>query len=157
DLAAARYNNDTGAAFVRELAQRVRSLPGVQQSTIAAITPNNSGIFIRLRKPGADPGPDSMPRFGMNVVEPGYFSTMKIPIIAGRDFNSGDRENSQPVAIVSEKAVREFWPGQNPLGQRLPLEGGDPGGLNTSGAVVVGVVGDVRSLNGPIGARPLLY
>ena len=54
-----------------------------------------------------------------NVVEPGYFATLRTPIVAGRDFTIADREGTQPVAIVSEAAARQFWPGEDAIGKYL--------------------------------------
>ena len=76
-----------------------------------------------------------------NIVSPGYFGTLRIPIIDGRDFTSGDHENSFPVAIVGEGAARHFWPGESGLGKYLSqrVDGQERRYL------VVGVVRDIKS------------
>ena len=67
------------------------------------------------------PGRDQPINADGNWVSPGCFSTLGIPMIAGRDFTSQDREGTPRVAIVSESTAHRFWPGENPLGQRFWL------------------------------------
>jgi len=79
---------------------------------------------------------------------------MKIPLVAGRDFSVADTADSEPVAIVSERASRRFWPGQNPVGQYLPASFGDPG----NGALVIAVAHDVTVIGGPqVSPPPDIY
>jgi hypothetical protein len=54
-----------------------------------------------------------------NIVTPGYFGTVGIRIVAGRDFGSADRSGADRVAIISEAAARRFWPGQHAIGQQI--------------------------------------
>ncbi len=149
DLAQARYTNTTGPVFVRELLERVRQLPGVDMATIASVPPG--GFEVRreaLTVPGSATA--SAPAFvtvDWNVVEPGYFATLRTPIVAGRDFTAADRNGTQPVAIVSEAAVRQFWPGQEAVGQYLLQPTWGPQGpthpMRT--LLVVGVARDIES------------
>lgn len=74
-------------------------------------------------------------------MEPGYFATLRIPLVAGRDFNGDDTAGSRPVAIVGEGAARQFWPGGNALGKLISYGAGGRGRT----AMVVGIVGDVKS------------
>jgi putative ABC transport system permease protein len=74
-----------------------------------------------------------------------YFRTMRIPISQGRAFTGFDGAQSTPVAIINETMARQFWPNENPLGQRLRADGGPA-------LTVAGVVGDVR--HGGLAARP---
>ena len=114
DLTQGGYTSTTGRPFVRELVDRVRLLPGVQTATIAVPLP---GGFEVRREALSVPGGSSATGQGFvsvdwNVVEPGYFATLRTPIVAGRDFTADDRDGTPPVAIVSESAARQFWPGQ---------------------------------------------
>ena len=68
---------------------------------------------------------------------PGYFEAMRIPLIRGRTFTDDDRAGAPGVAVVNEAATRQFWPSEDPIGQRIWLSGNDP-------LTVVGVVGDIR-------------
>ena len=81
------------------------------------------------------------------MVEPGYFATLRTPIAAGRDFTAADRNGTQPVAIVSEAAARQFWPGQDAVGKYLSQPTWGPQGpthpMRT--LLVVGVARDIQS------------
>ncbi|HEY2382864.1 MAG TPA: ABC transporter permease [Terriglobia bacterium] len=160
DLSMAQYG-ETGRPFIRELDERIRALPGVQESTIAALLPTDAGIRIGLRDVKADsppPDPDQQPSsVAWNFVGPGYFSTMKIPFLDGRDFDAGDQTESQPVAIVSETAARKLWLGRNAIGQYLPAGVLASEGVNARAALVVGVVRDVRSMGRDARIAPLIY
>ncbi len=147
DLAQAGYTITTGPRFARALIDRVRALPDVQTATIASTLPG--GFEVRresLGVPGVS-GPDGV--FFVvdwNVVEPGYFATLRIPLVAGRDFAVTDREVAQPVAIVSEAAARQFWPGQDAIGKYLLQPAWGPHGPTTPtrALLVIGVARDVQ-------------
>src|SRR5438876_4843238 len=149
DLAQAGYTKTTGPRFARELVDRVRELPGVQTATVASGLPG--GFEARretLTVPGASPpGGQRFFIVDWNIVEPGYFATLRTPIGAGRDFTIGDRDGTQPVAIVSEAAARQFWPGQNAIGKSLLQYTPSPRGPTnpTRTLLVIGVARDVQS------------
>jgi putative ABC transport system permease protein len=90
-----------------------------------------------------------------SVITPDYFSTLRIPLRRGRGFSADDRAGAPRVAVVSERFVRDLWPGEDPIGKQFPL--GNPRGLPEP-ATVVGVIGDLRSssLDEAVG-RPELY
>jgi putative ABC transport system permease protein len=152
DLPPAEYTNATGPPFARELVDRVRRLPDVSAATVAAAVPG--GFETRrqaLSVPGVSP-PNGQRFFGVdwNVVEPDYFSTLRIPLMAGRDFRAADRQGAPLVAVVSEGAAAQFWPGQplqSAIGRSLmqPVFGlkGDTGERRT--LLVVGVAHEVKS------------
>jgi hypothetical protein len=113
DLGLADYTPEKASRLIRDLVQRVRALPGVEQATVAASLPTGDGIrFGPLTHPGTVPD-DGAGVFhaSSNAVEPGYFATLGIPLRAGRDFDRGDVPGAPAVAIVSEEAARRFWPG----------------------------------------------
>ena len=159
DLSLAGYTPTTGPQFLNELADRVRAIPGVQDATIAASLPTGGPSFYGfLSHPGDLPRGNQRLSAEWNVVQPRYFSTMHIPLIAGRDFRDSDREGSR-VIIVSQEAARRWWPGQDPIGKTLlhhpsvVRRGQDN---SAKSVVVVGVVGDVkRALRET--ARPHVY
>jgi predicted permease len=149
DLAQAGYTKTTGPHFARELVDRVRELPAVQTATIASGLPG--GFEVRremLTVPGVSP--PSGQRFFIvdwNIVEPAYFATLRTSIAAGRDFTIGDRDGTQPVAIVSEAAARQFWPGQDAIGKYVLQYTPSPHGPTnpTRALLVIGVTRDVQS------------
>jgi predicted permease len=149
DLAQARYSDATGRRFATELLRRVRALPDVQSASLAVILPGGFEVQRRgVAVPGATP-PDGLPFFGVdwNAVEPGYFATLRIPLVAGRDFGAEDREGAPRVAIVGEDAARQFWPGQNAIGQTIEERPFGPPGTQAPVIArrVVGVARDIKA------------
>lgn len=150
-LPSSKYSDDPKrAAFYRELMQRVENLPGVESTAIVNHLPlggsNSSTGFLIEGEP--EPVPGEVPDGRYRVCSPHYFETMGIRVLAGRPFTPQDNAGSPPVVIVNETLARKFWPGRNPLGQRMrsngPLE-------RNPWMEVVGVVEDVRhELNLPV-------
>ncbi len=127
--------------FMDGLMPAVQALPGVQSASTTNVLPLTRGNWSRgVLKEDEPEGPDA-PWHDMlfATVRPDYFRTLGIPLRSGRDFTPQDGPHSPPVAIVSETAARQLWPGQDPLGHRLKF-GRDSLGLRT----VVGLVADVR-------------
>ncbi len=109
------------SAFFEEAVRRVQSLPGVDSVAVAnnlPLTYNGDSMPIGIEG-RVDPPPDQRPDVVMRVVGPGYFSTMKIPLVKGRDFTAQDRAESTRVVVITEKTARHFWSGENPIGKRL--------------------------------------
>jgi len=120
DLGIAGHARPTRLAFYRDLMARVRQSPDVESATLARVLPGGfEGIGIGATVPGVTQ--EQMWDFeaDWNIVDSGYFSTLRIPLVAGRDFNDGDREGTQPVVIVDEAAANFFWPGKDPIGQQI--------------------------------------
>jgi len=149
DLSQAGYTNDTGPRFAHAILDSVRSLPGVESASMALVLPGGFETQERaLQVPGATPS-DAQQVFGVdwNAVEPGYFSTLRIPLLIGRDFTERDQSGSENVAIVGEGIARQFWPGQNAVGHYLlqPTMGQRGPSAPTRTLRVVGVVRDVKA------------
>jgi predicted permease len=152
DLSQAGYTTATGPVFVRELVDRVHRLPDVQAATVAAAVP---GGFETMRSfltvPGVTPpGGDEFFSLDWNIVEPGYFETLQIPIAAGRDFGAADRTGAPRSIILSEAAAKQFWPGapaRDAIGRSLVQPVFGPGGLTGEMRTlrVVGLVNDVKA------------
>jgi len=144
DLSMAGYTDTTGPRFWRELVDRVRELPDLQAATVARVLPGGfEGIGL-----GGVAAPGVAPRAGpvvfgpsWNIVEPGYFATLRIPLIAGRDFSATDLAGAPGVAIVGEGAARRLWPGENAIGKLMTHQVG----RNESTLLVVGVARDLKS------------
>lgn len=151
DLSMAGYTEATGPSFAREVMDRVRRLPGIQSASLADRIPGPGTMsFGGVTVPGVTP-PNRAPFFYPNwlLIDAGYFATLRIPLVAGRDFDSGERAGSAPVAIVNASAARRFWPNQDPIGQILMVRGGNFVAPDTPPAPplpfrVVGVAGDIR-------------
>jgi len=130
------------ANFFSQLEARVAGLPGVVSAGMAnchalAAGCNRTLIWFRDRPPEAR---GSEPSVGVHFVSPGYFKTMRIPLLRGRWFTEADRRGSPKVVLISELAARRFWPGEDPIGKPVAV---GQGGFNGR-AEVIGIVGDVR-------------
>jgi predicted permease len=158
DATAAGDGDTTGVSFARELLERVRQSPGVDAVSIARMLPLASeAMGLGLSLPGAmpPPGQSSADIAGSgNIVMPGYFAAMRIPLRAGRDFTDQDASGAPLVAIVGEAAARRFWPGQDPIGKQLVMNGGSGAG---SALQVIGVAQDVRFRTVDFGNVPFVY
>jgi putative ABC transport system permease protein len=156
-LPVAKYKSDEEKiAFMTNALAAIRKVPGVTNAAMVQAVPL-SGNFGRVTyELDGQPVPATKPASLANVVSDGFFRTLRMPINAGRDFDANDRLSAPMVAIVSEEFARQAWPGQDPLGHRVKIDG-PPDAWVT----VVGVVPDVKqhSLNDPASAmiyQPML-
>ena len=132
------YDAPRTGQFYRELLDRLRSAPGVKSAALATVPilagdEWDSSMSVEGHK-FAD-GED-MQAF-MNSLSPGYFETMKIPFIEGRDFTALDARENATVAIVNKKFADHFFPGRSALGKHIGFGGGPRAKLNIE---IVGVV-----------------
>ena len=156
-LPAVRYPRpDTAVAFFDNALARIRALPGVQSAAGIAFLPlAGPGIgtrFYRLDRPV--PADGQAPSTQVRPVTPGFFRTMRIPQLAGRDFTDADRDESPPVAIVSEAVVRLLYPGEDPIGKRLQVNARGPKGQQVE---IVGVVSDIKMGSLDAETQPAVY
>ncbi len=154
----ARYNSsERSSGFFTEAVGRVSALPAVRSAAAVSFLPlSGPGIgtsFWDAALP--QPLPGEAPTTDVRPVTPGFFRTMGIPELAGRDFTAADRGDAPRVAIISETLARRHLTGKPPLGQRLHVNIGNP---SLGPYEVVGVVGDIKSasLDGEIRAAVYL-
>ncbi|PYK56620.1 MAG: hypothetical protein DME48_00585 [Verrucomicrobia bacterium] len=144
DLSELKYpDGQRRSVFFDEALRHIRALPGVQSVAVAGNLPfTYNGDSASIAVEGIpDPPPDQWPDVIYRAIGPGYFSTMGIPVIRGRDFTDQDKADSKKVVVISEKTAQHYWPEQDPIGKRLKT------GATTSHAPwreVIGVVKDVR-------------
>ena len=137
-----------------DIEQRLRVLPGV--IAVGAINhlpmgggDSRLGIGFESREPVANEPPTRMhPR----IVTPGYFGAIGIPIVKGRDFGPEDHATAEPVVIISEASVRRFWPGVDPIGQRVRF-----GGNEIVWRRIIGIAGDVKHWGLTREINPMIY
>jgi putative ABC transport system permease protein len=144
DLSEVKYpNREKRITFFEEVLRRVRELPGMQSAAVASNLPlTYNGDSMSIGVEGIpDPPPDQQPDIIYRAVGPGYFGTMGIQVMRGRDFTDQDTADTRYVIVISEKTAQHYWPGQDPIGKRIKP------GSSTADAPwreVVGVVKDVR-------------
>ena len=141
-----------------DVLERARQLPGVDSASLVSYLPLASeGFGWGLSLPGSvrsESDSSAVVGGSGNVVAPGYFTAMRIPLVAGRDFTDQDAPGAPEVAVVGEAAARRFWPGRNAIGQRLVLDGAGRTGAEVQ---VVGVARDIRYRNMDFGSTPFVY
>lgn len=124
-----------GSMIDRTLDQ-LRALPGVHSAAITSVLPLTGDTSVDgLVRPDHPVPQGQVPMANRRVTSPGYFETMEIPLLAGRDFNEKDRENPR-VVILSDKAGKAAFGGENPLGRSLGTRGRN--------YTVVGIASDAR-------------
>jgi putative ABC transport system permease protein len=127
------------ATFYKSVLENVRHLPGVEKASVASVIPlggrGGARVFQVENAPPPQPGEELRANF--RVLSPGYFASMQIPFLTGRDFTDDDVEGT-PKAIISGAMVRKFWPTEVPLGKHITIRG------ETKPREIVGVVGDIK-------------
>ena len=120
-LSAAGYDARQADAFCVRLRSVLERQPGVTAVSYGDYIPLSvsAGSWEDLEIQGYVPGPNENMKFYRNLVAPGYFDLMKIPLLQGRDFNLRDDSGNQPVMIVTQEFVRRFLPNRNPIGQKV--------------------------------------
>lgn len=138
------------AEFYRRVLSETRALPGVTNAAYitglpmvmrGGIWPIDIGgkIWERAEEHNSS----------LRYITPGYFATLKIPIIEGRDVRESDTQDSVPVAVVSKSFVEKYFPGQDALGHKFKVAIGE--------RTIVGIVGDVRARGLEISTEPQVY
>jgi len=129
--------------FVENARREIAATPGVRSvaaSAVAIFANDDNGFNITPE--GYPIGPDENTSVFTDDVTPDYFSTMGIPLIAGREFNGADTASSQPVCIINQKLAKKYFAGRNPIGLHITR---GQGSNNTNPPMqIVGVVGDTK-------------
>jgi predicted permease len=153
DVSLSGYSNERGLQFYSALLERIELLRGVEAVSLAAQLPLSGGFGSTLKAEGYVPKSVEDLSSDFNIVGPDYFRTLKIPLLAGREFGEADAKTELQVAVINETAARRFWPDQNPIGRRVIL-GRAP---DEEVREIVGVVKDskYRRLNEEV--RPAVF
>jgi predicted permease len=136
------YDEERGLLFYQRAVERVAGLPGIEAASLTGKVPLGASIETENVAPeGRAPEKYAeWPEIDSATVSPGYFLSMGVPLIQGRDFDWKDKKGSPDVAIVNETAARRLWPGESPLGKRLLKGTGD----RAKRAEVIAVVRDTK-------------
>jgi len=120
DLPEQGYNAERGQAFQREFMTRVRALPGVDEVEQARVMPLGNQNMHTVLTPQ---GETQLRHCGFNMVSPGFFAILGMPMVRGRTFTAVEAESGAPVSVVTESTARRLWPGQDPIGKTFRDEG----------------------------------
>lgn len=144
------------SAFYTDLVQRVQSLAGVRSAAVTTNLPlylqgNSISISIEGRP---EPPPGQEPIIVTRIISPGYFDTMSIPLLKGRQLTDQDTDDRPNVVVISENMARRYWPGEEAIGKRIAV------GTVTKPEdwiQVVGVAKDVRQFELNADPKPQMY
>jgi putative ABC transport system permease protein len=144
------------AVFYASALERVRQMPGVESASMINHAPIAGDIwgtefFIEGRP---RPEPSETPRATYRVVFPGYFETMRLPVLRGRDVATTDRLDTPAVVIVNETLARRYWPDDDAIGKRITA---DPAAATPAWVTVVGVVKNAVQSDWVASPEPELY
>jgi putative ABC transport system permease protein len=159
-LPSAQYHDATLARHTFEqVISATEALPGVQSAAVVSRAPMTEGGGSNgLLAEGVAFDVSNLIDASLRVVSPGYLSTSKVPLKAGRDFTPQDTRDKTLVVLVNETLARQMWPGQNPIGKRFACcEMGPKGRMDPIWHEIVGVVGDVRAWGIDQQVRPEFY
>ncbi len=147
------YTPEEGLVFYREASERLAALPGVSDVALTEHLPlagnvHITGIELESRPVASED--DELP-VDTASVSPGYFQTLGVALVAGRDFSLADGPGAGGMVIVNQAAAESFWPGEEAVGKRLRLGRDDPW------QTVVGVVANGKYRTLGEAPRPFLY
>jgi predicted permease len=151
DLVSAGYDAPRAKRFREDLLDRVQAVPGVESAAWEKSRPFSYVGYLSspITVDGYEPASDERPEAEYNQVDPGYFATVGIPILSGRDFTRSDTDTTFPLAIVNQQMVAKYWHGMDPVGKRIQL--GD------QQLLVVGVAKDAKYSSFVEAPKPFLY
>src|SRR5690606_20632199 len=131
--------------FTDVLLERVRAVPGVEAAAVTNVLPFAGSMNASVVTPeGYVPEPEEALAAPINSrVSDGYFATLGIDVLAGREFTAADAAAAPLVAMVDRTLAERFWPGRDPIGQRI-TQGAPAVGSELTYRAIVGVVDDVR-------------
>ncbi len=153
----ARYSHDQHVQFFQQLVTSVSALPGVQSASAGWPLPmSDVHVTITFNIQGRPVARGDEPGEALGLAMPGYFETMRIPLVAGRLFSEQDGVKGPPTIIINQAFAEKYFPGMNPLGQHMQIRLGDDV-FEQSIREIVGVVGNtkLRGLAAP--AQPAYY
>lgn len=153
-LPATKYKTDPAdIAFYRELLDKLTHLPGVRSVSMENLAPFNGvqdeGVATDVILPGQESVPEAKrPSTAVRVVGSDYFRTMRIPLVVGRAFSAAELVEEKHVVVINGTFARKYFPGANPIGQKITIDMKD----TNVPSEIIGVVSDVHGAD--LGAAP---
>ena len=146
DMSGLGISQDRGVQIQREILERLRQIPGVVSASMAGtVPPQDFSTRVSIFRPGEEPSPELIHgrefelglRVDLNSISPGYFATLGIPLLEGRDFTDRDR-----AVIISRRLAEKLWPGESAIGKRIAWP--EWGGPRRPPFDVIGVAADAK-------------
>ena len=158
DLESAGLTPERGVAFYDRLRDRLEETPGIAATNIVDVVPlmlsNRANEMVKETVGSAATGIDAGLVY-QNIVSPGHFLTLGIPLVAGRDFDARDRTGATPVVIINETLARRLWPNESPVGKRLrQRDGRDSFGPWLE---IIGIARDSKYVSVGEDPKPFMY
>jgi putative ABC transport system permease protein len=152
DLQANGYSEQQGRALFGRLREGVGQVPGIESFSFGDTIPFSGGVSTdQVHITGVPDENEHGVTIGVGAVDSSYFSTLGIPLLAGRTFAASDLAKSPEVIIVNQTMAAKYWPNQNPVGKTIRDENGN------RQATVVGVVGDIKYGDIDEASQPFMY
>ena len=152
DLGALHYDEGRGQQFFRAAIERAKTSPGVESATIADAPPLIPAFSRTIFPEGQDEASGYRGTLTqVNDITPTFFETLRIPLVAGREFTDADRLETKQVVIANEAMAKHFWPNENAIGKRFHFHG--DAGLRE----IVGVVRNTVENNFGEEPQPVAY
>jgi predicted permease len=119
------YAAEQGKLFYRKLLERLGELPQAEAVSLAEYVPlgPEGGSSTRVSVEGYLPQPTEQMSFGYSIVSAGYFRTIRMPLLDGRDFTARDDASAAGAIVINQTMANRFWPGQSPVGRRMTIFG----------------------------------
>ena len=150
-LPALRYPSESSRRiFYDTVRNEIRRVPGVTGASACTLLPFGYGETAQSFQIVGQPGTAAPPFADVNKVLPGFFHTLRIPLLAGRYLDERDRPGSEPAILIDQNLARQYFPGKNPLGRQIELSVGHR-------FSVAGVVRNIKVDGLDITNRPMLY
>jgi putative ABC transport system permease protein len=143
-----------GALALQQMLEKVRAIPGVRKAGLVTALPITGGAttdFVIEGRPA--PPANNEPEADIRSADSGYFRAMGIPLLAGRSFTEADTSPTHAVVLINETMARQYWPNENPVGQRVTMKDWGP----PLTGEIVGVVGDVKTNGLDLAVGPMIY
>src|SRR5262249_52786198 len=147
-------NEEKQVALVGQLLERVAATPGIESvGTISSlpVTGGPSTDFDIEGRPVAES--EAEPIADIRIIDQNYFRVMRVPLRQGREFDSRDTARSTRVMVINEDMAKRYWPGSDPIGQRVTMKDWGP----PLTGEIIGVVGDVKASGLQSEIRPMIY
>jgi putative ABC transport system permease protein len=142
--------------FYHQLIERIRSLPGVEAAGGINHLPLAGDLwgwpFVIEGRP--KPRPGESPEAVYRLVTPGYFAAMRLPLVRGRDVSDADTMTAPGVVIINERAAKQYWPGEDPIGKRISF---DVDKSNPTWLTVIGIAKDAKQYDWAATPSPEVY